>query len=151
MPLHGKKPCKVTYKHSGQFQPGRLVLAAHASIHPSAEIDLTANVLLSEHAVITQGVKIFTHKHLWNHSRRLRDEIEQIETVPLLIGPDVYIGTDAMILAVSEIGEGAIIGAGAVVTKDVPPFEVWAGNPARKINERIECIEEDSYLSSAHG
>ncbi len=46
------------------------------------------------------------------------------------------IGAGAIILPGVRIGKGAIVGAGAVVTCDVPPYEVWAGAPARKIRER---------------
>jgi acetyltransferase-like isoleucine patch superfamily enzyme len=44
------------------------------------------------------------------------------------------IGAGAIILPGVRIGEGAIVGAGAVVTCDIPPYEVWAGVPARKIS-----------------
>lgn len=55
----------------------------------------------------------------------------------LTIGNDVWIGNRVIILShVSRIGDGAIIGAGAVVTKDVPDFAVVAGNPARVIKYR---------------
>lgn len=49
---------------------------------------------------------------------------------------DVWIGSGCVILGGVRVGEGAVIAAGAVVTKDVPAFEVWAGVPARKIKER---------------
>ena len=49
---------------------------------------------------------------------------------------DVAIGSNATILGGITIGEGATIGAGSVVTKSVPPGEVWVGNPARSIREK---------------
>lgn len=52
------------------------------------------------------------------------------------IGHDVWFGHGAVVLAGRRVGNGAVIGAGAVVAKDVPAFEVWAGNPARKIRDR---------------
>ena len=57
---------------------------------------------------------------------------------PVHIEDDVWIGTRAIILPGLTIGKGAIIGAGAVVTKDVPPYAVCAGNPARIIKFRYE-------------
>lgn len=57
-------------------------------------------------------------------------------TAPVRIGNDVWIGARAIILPGLSIGEGAIIGAGAVVTKDVPPYAICAGNPARVIKYR---------------
>ena len=54
----------------------------------------------------------------------------------VIIGNRVWIGYRAIILPGIKIGEGAVVGAGAVVTKDVEPFAIVAGNPARKINER---------------
>jgi len=55
------------------------------------------------------------------------------------VGIAVSIGSNATILGGIYIGDGAVIGAGSVVTKDVPPREVWAGNPARflkKVSDR---------------
>lgn len=55
---------------------------------------------------------------------------------PVTIGDRAWIGYRAIILPGVEIGEGAAVGAGAVVTKDVPPFTIVAGNPAVKIGDR---------------
>lgn len=52
------------------------------------------------------------------------------------IGHDVWLGHGAIVLAGRKIGDGAVIGAGAALTKDVGPYEIWAGNPARKIRDR---------------
>jgi len=60
---------------------------------------------------------------------------------PIVIGDHVWIGTRAMLLQGVEIGEGAVVGAGSVVTKDVPPYTVVAGVPARKIGERPREIK----------
>lgn len=54
----------------------------------------------------------------------------------VIIGIGCDIGCGAIILPGVEIGEGSIIGAGSVVTKNVPPYEVWAGIPAKQISKR---------------
>lgn len=56
----------------------------------------------------------------------------------IVIGNDVWIGYDAVILAGVTIGDGAIIGARAVVTKDVPPYTVVGGVPAKFIRKRFD-------------
>ena len=53
------------------------------------------------------------------------------------IGNDVWIGHGAIVLAGRSIGDGAVIAAGAVVTKDVPPYAIVGGNPARPIRQRF--------------
>lgn len=60
------------------------------------------------------------------------------ERYEVVIGNDVWIGQGAMLLGGIEIGNGAIIGAGAVVTKDVPPYSIVAGVPARIVRYRFE-------------
>ena len=56
----------------------------------------------------------------------------------VIIGDNVWIGTKAMIMKGVTIGDGAIIAAGAIVTKDVPPHTIVAGVPAKVIQERVE-------------
>jgi len=56
----------------------------------------------------------------------------------IVIGPDVYLGTHCVVLGGVKIGHGAVIGAGAVVTRDIPDFAVAVGVPARVIRTRSE-------------
>lgn len=56
---------------------------------------------------------------------------------PVIVEDEVWIGTNVTVLSGIRIGKGAIIGAGAVVTKDIPPYAFAAGNPARIINYRF--------------
>ncbi len=63
-----------------------------------------------------------------------------------VIGNDVWLGTEAMILPGVKIGDGAIIGARALVSKDVEPYNVVVGNPGRVIKQRFSDDEVDKLL-----
>lgn len=54
-----------------------------------------------------------------------------------VIGNDVWIGNRVMVKAGVTIGDGAVIGMGSIVTKNVAPYEIWAGNPAKFIRKRF--------------
>lgn len=62
------------------------------------------------------------------------DELTKKECV---IGNDVWIGTDSVVLRDVKVGDGAVIGANSVVTKDVPPFAIVVGSPAKVIRYRF--------------
>ena len=68
------------------------------------------------------------------------------------IGSDVWIGHGAVVMRGLDIGDGALIAAGSVVTHDVPAREVWAGVPARKLRDRFsddqQCASHEQMLSS---
>lgn len=68
-----------------------------------------------------------------------------------VVEADAWIGHGAILMAGIHVGHGAIVGAGAVVTRDVPPYEIHAGVPARKIGERFpdaaDRTEHDAMLS----
>lgn len=59
------------------------------------------------------------------------------------VGNDVWIGENVIVIAGVHIGDGAIIAAGSVVTKDVDPFSVVGGNPAQFIRKRFDTIEDE--------
>jgi len=77
-------------------------------------------------------------------SAKIRDDGYEGEGLyeKTIIEDDVWIGHGSIILSGVRIGQGSIIGAGSVVTKDVEPFSIYAGNPARMIKPRFETIEE---------
>lgn len=75
--------------------------------------------------------------------------IHQVEEKkPVVIGADVWIGSRAIIMGGIEIGHGAVVGAGAVVTKNVPPFSVVVGIPAKIIKYRFDEALIEKLLAS---
>lgn len=70
------------------------------------------------------------------------------ETPVTVIDADVWIGANAIIKSGVHIGCGAVIGAGSVVTHDVPPYEIWAGNPARKIRDRFDEATANALINT---
>jgi acetyltransferase-like isoleucine patch superfamily enzyme len=65
------------------------------------------------------------------------------------LGRDVWVGGGSIILSGITIGEGALIGAGSVVTKDVPPYTVVAGSPAREVRRRFADPADEAAHSAA--
>lgn len=64
------------------------------------------------------------------------------------IGNDVWIGSGVMIKSGVTVGDGAVIGMGSVLTKNIPPYEIWAGNPAKKIKDRFENDIKEKLLNN---
>jgi acetyltransferase-like isoleucine patch superfamily enzyme len=111
-------------------------IGKNIAISKDVIVDVSGKIIIEDYVGISSGVNIFTHKHYWNHSQGIRSKIEKIVPVNLIICEDAFIGTNAMIISINRIGKGAVVGAGAVLTKDVGDFEIWAGNPAKKIGMR---------------
>lgn len=88
------------------------------------------------------GIEIGSHTDIasevmiWSSQHNVNDPKFSAIEKKVTIGDYVFIGPRAIILPDVNIGTGAIIAAGAVVTKNVPDYEIWAGVPARKIGER---------------
>lgn len=94
----------------------------------------TARIYTRNHGVGFLGLTAY----LYNPALGVVDE-DKIEHVPIAIGDDVWLGHNAIVLpSASSIGRGAVVGAGAVVTKPVPAYAIVGGNPARVIRMRFE-------------
>ncbi|MEG0297586.1 MAG: DapH/DapD/GlmU-related protein [Clostridium sp.] len=88
-----------------------------------------------------QQVHIYTRNHEFEKVDIPMIEQGESEMKQVIIGDDVWIGTRAIILPGVKIGNGVIIGAGSIVTKDVENYAVVAGNPAKVIKYRTENID----------
>ncbi|MBI5038116.1 MAG: acyltransferase [Candidatus Kerfeldbacteria bacterium] len=93
-------------------------------------------ISIGEDVGIGPGVKILTSTHDIAELDRPIIQATQLITKPVTIKEWSDIGVNAIIMPGVTIGRGAQIGAGAVVTKDVPDFEVWGGVPAKLIRKR---------------
>lgn len=111
---------------------GNIKIGNNVYLAKHATIDYSGDLIIGSDVQITKGVDIQTHHHLY-HSDWTKDETE-VESSPLIIEDGVIIGTRAIILpSCNHIGKYARIGAGAVVTKDVPDYALVAGVPAKII------------------
>ena len=104
------------------------VVGRHCMITAKNLIRLGDNVLMGAY------VQIIDHNHGFKAGQIIRDQKAEIGEV--VIGNDVWIGAGAKILINCHIGDGAIIGANAVVTGDIPPNAIAVGIPARVIKCR---------------
>lgn len=123
---------------------GRIVIGAYSTIRAHTEIGAEQEIMIGDHAIISNHVTIFDNN---NHPTDPQARIQmcesgfssplwgwdQSQSAPVHIEPNVWIGQYATILKGVTIGCGAIVATHAVVTKDVPPYTIVAGNPARVV------------------
>jgi acetyltransferase-like isoleucine patch superfamily enzyme len=130
----GPDACVMRYSqllgHKGKIRIGR-----NATLGPFSYISGIGGVHVGDNTRIAPYVGIYSFTH--NHNDPNQLVVEQgISTEPVFIDEDVWIGSHAVITCGTRIGRGAVIGAGAVVTHDVPAYAVVAGVPAKIVRFR---------------
>lgn len=104
----------------------RLGTISMDTLHPE-------NVHIGNGTAIANGCILLTHFY----DPMILDEHAFVRG-NLYIGRRCYVGSNVVFSKPVRIGDGVVIGAGSVVTKDIPPYEIWAGVPARFIKKRIK-------------
>ncbi len=125
------------YAHTGisMLYPKNIKIGERVSINRNTMITAKAPIEIGNNVSIGPNVVINSGNH--NFSRKDIPICNQGHTVEnITIENDVWIGASAIILAGVTIGVGSVIAAGAVVTKDVEPYSIMAGVPARLIKKR---------------
>jgi galactoside O-acetyltransferase len=123
----------------------KVIIGDRTFIGGFSTLSVAENISIGDDVLISWGVNIVDHNsHAISFSKRKNDVLDgkkgkkdwlNVTISPVHIGNKVWIGSNSIILKGVTIGEGSIIGAGAVVTKDVLPWTIVAGNPARIIRE----------------
>ena len=91
-------------------------------------------VTIGNHVNLAQGITVSALNHNFDTTDKRIDE-QGVNTTPVVIEDDVWIGTNAVVLPGVRIGTHSVVAAGAVVTKDVPPHSLVAGVPAKVIKK----------------
>ena len=113
-----------------------LGLGAGSVILSDSHIDCSAPVTIGARSHIGRRAQLFTHTH--DVERRDVPVLDApIVSSPIVIGDDVMLFGDVVVLPGVTIGDGAVIAVRSVVTRDVAPFAKVAGSPARQIGERV--------------
>lgn len=130
--IAGVKVGKKSYLHSGcrVYEPKNIRIGTGTIIGYNATLDGRDRLEIGDHTEITSEVMIY------NGSRDLHTENFDLTLRPVRIGSHVFIGPRAIILPGVTIGNGSVVAAGAVVTKDVPEKTVVGGVPAVKLSDR---------------
>ncbi len=96
-------------------------------------------VILENHSNVSSGARILggsNKKDGLSMSSASPAAIQVIERKTTVLREYAFVGVNSVVMPGITIGKGAVVGAGAVVTKDVPDYEIWAGVPAKKIGKR---------------
>lgn len=110
-------------------------------------INRNSLIVSMEQIEIGSGVTIGPNVCIYDHDHNLfEDKTRPFLTSPVIIGNNVWIGANSVVLKGVKIGYGAVVAAGAVVTKDVPPYSIVGGVPARVLKYRGSG-EETKHLS----
>ncbi|MCK2182997.1 acyltransferase [Halomonas getboli] len=131
------------------IDPEKLILGCHVYIGRGFFIRATGGVFVGDYTHISRNVTIHTVNH--NKNGKLLPYDRQDIVKPINIGSYVWVGMNSNILQGVTIGDGAIIGMGATVTKDVGPGEIVVGASQRVVGSRddrhtIELVRNGSYL-----
>ena len=120
---------------STEVATGYLRVGNDVQINREVHLDMTGGLTIGNNVLISEKAVLYTHNH--GHDPRSAPAL-----LAKTIGAGVWVGMHAVILPTCrKIGAGAIIGAGTIVTKDVPEGVIVAGNPAKIIGRHIEKQE----------
>lgn len=134
--------------------PAGEVIFGNSVFLGGAKIICRSRIEFGDNIFVAWGVYLYDHdSHSTDFRERRKDLAQQmkdyragrdfienknwdvVKSAPIKVGNDVWVGMEAVILKGVTIGEGAIIAARSVVTKDVPPWSIVAGNPAQVVRE----------------
>ncbi len=119
----------IYFHFDGIYSPGPSIsIGDHSFIGSGCEFNISSGIIIGDHCLIASGCRFIDHNHGTDPGTLMR--LQKGSAAAIAIASDVWIGANAVILPGVTIGQGAIIAAGAVVTRPVPSNAIVAGVPA---------------------
>jgi len=133
------KSCKledgVYFHYDGIYSNGpSICIGDNVFIGNNTEFNSTTSIIIGDDSLVAAGCKFIDHSHGFKYGQLIKTQKSSKQAITL--GSDVWLGCNVVVLKGVTIGNGAVIAAGAVVTKPIPEYEIWAGVPAKKIGNR---------------
>ena len=128
--------------------PGRLKIAERAIIGSGSNIRAAGGeIVIGRNSMLGQQVSLIASNHIISQEKPYRDLPWDESKVGIIIEENVWIGAGVIILPGCAIGKNSVVGAGSVVTKNIPANEIWIGIPARK---KRDIIDSSECLAQTH-
>jgi maltose O-acetyltransferase len=147
-PLLSSAGANINIEQGARFPIGMVSLGDRSGI--GIRCHITGPTVVGNNVMMAPEVVIFTTGHEFGSVDVPMIDQGVTEVRRVIIGDDVWIGRRAMILPGIVIGDGSVIAAGSVVTKDVAPYSVVGGNPAKLIRSRapVDATEDEPRPST---
>lgn len=115
--------------------PSRVSIGERCSIHEYSYIAGEGEIAIGNYVAIANNCTIISESHNFA-DRNVPIKMQGLSAQPVIIGDDVWLGSKVTILGNVKIGKGAVIGAGSVVTRDIPEYAIAFGAPCKVIRYR---------------
>lgn len=131
------------------FSYSKLIsIGENVYIGPGANFDGSGGISIGSGVIFAPNVTIYSRTHNFNQDLKALPFDDVVWCSEVIIDDYVWIGSHVIILPGVKIGKGAVIGAGAVVPKDVPDYAIAVGNPAKVIGYRNQIEFDKLYKES---
>lgn len=125
----------IVFKYDGPWRQGHsIIIGDRVFLGRSCEFNVQGSVKIGDDSLIASGCKLIDHDHQLNTAKPIAQQPCDIASI--VIDAGAWLGANVIVLKGVHIGEGAIVGAGSVVNRSIPAFEIWAGVPARRVGAR---------------
>lgn len=122
----------IFFNYSHFWTPGpSMIFGDRVFIGRGCEFNIREKIIVGEDCLIASGCTFVDSNH--GRAASTAMNAQPLHTAPIILGRNVWLGAQCVVLKGVHIGDGAVIGAGSVVTKSVPAGETWAGVPARLV------------------
>lgn len=117
------------------IENGKIIIGNNVSFNFDCYLSAVKNkIVIGDNVLFGPSVVVVNDNHNFRLGQLIREQ--GLNTEDIVIGNDVWIGAKAIILAGVKIGDGAVVAAGSVVTKDIEAYTIVGGVPAKKIKDR---------------
>ncbi len=125
----------IYFHYDGIYSAGQSIcIGDNVFIGNNTEFNISDKIIIGNNCLIAAGCRFIDHNHGLEKKSLMRNQIAPKQKINL--ENDVWLGCNVVVLMGVSIGEGVVVAAGSVVTKSIPPYEIWGGVPAKKISER---------------